>query len=249
MATPDHYQPQHLNRWTAADPAFGSTDNYVGGDFADCYVAPCSITRDTADSVSLSNWEAMVGELDSLIQHEDSGETYFNHWACGWYSIYIIHHTDTAALKAADRMAASLAEYPVLDEDALSKKETDLENEAWENWAQREWRDTVEKALAEYAPGDAGMYWESEILDTVPDERIANLWFNLSQDLSWTVLHEGDGPRFNFEDASEKLDSATLADLTGLPLLPVSQEWRREPYPWPGAEPSPLAPPLSGNKD
>lgn len=249
MATPDNYQPQHLNRWTAADPAFGSTDNYVGGDFADCYVAPCSITRDTADSVSLSNWEAMVGELDSLIQHEDSGETSFNHWACGWYSIYIIHHTDTAALKAADGMAASLACYPVLDEDGLREKETELENEAWENWAQREWRDTIEKALSEYAPEDADMYWETEVLDTVSEEKIDSLWHEVSQYLSWSVLHDGDGPNFNFKAAAEELDCATLAELTGLPLLPASQEWRREPYPWPGAEPSPLAPPLSGNKD
>lgn len=244
MATPDNYQPQHLDRWTAADPAFGSTDNYVGGDFADCYVAPCSITRDTADSVSLSNWEAMVGELDSLIQHEDSGETSFNHWACGWYSIYIIHHTDTAALKAADRMAVSLEDYSVLDEEKLIEKELELENEAWENWARRDWRDTVEKALAAYAPEDADMYWETETLDTVSEEKIDSLWHKVSQYLSWSVLHETDGPYFNFKDAAEKLDCATLAELTGLPLLPASQEWRREPYPWPGAEPSPLAPPL-----
>lgn len=245
MTTTENYQPEHLRRWTAADPAFGSTDNYIGGDFAEFYVAPCSITRDTADSVSLSNWEAMVERLDSIIQHDESGETAFNHWACGWYSIYLIHHTDSEALKAADDMAASLANYPVLNEEKLSEKEAEMEEEAWGDWAQREWKKTVEKALAEYAPEDADMYWENEVLDTVTDDKIDTLWHTVSQHLSWGVLHEGDGPRFNFDSAAEKLDCATLADLTGLPLLPASQVWRREPYPWPGADPAPLAPPLS----
>lgn len=244
MGTTENYRPEHLARWTAADPAFGSTDNYAGGDFSEFYVAPCSITRDTADSISLSNWETMVEELDSIIQHDESGETSFNHWACGWYSIYLIHHTDNEALKAADDMAASLEGYCILDEEKLSEKELELEEEAWENWARRDWRDTLEKALAEYAPEDAGVWWESEILDNVPDEKIASLWYDLSRNLSWSVLHETDGPRFNFKDAAEKLDCATLAELTGLPLLPASQEWRREPYPWLGADPAPLAPPL-----
>lgn len=244
MTTTENYQPEHLRRWTAADPAFGSTDNYVGGNFAEFYVAPCSITRDTADAISLSNWEAMVKRLDSIIQHDESGEISFNHWACGWYSIYLIHHTDSEALKAADDMAASLANYPVLNEEKLSEKEAEMEEEAWRNWAQRDWRDTVEKALAEYAPEDADMYWETELLDTISEEKIHSLWHEVSQYLSWSVLHDSDGPRFNFNDAAEELDCATLADLTGLPLLPASQVWRREPYPWPGADPAPLAPPL-----
>jgi hypothetical protein len=37
------------------------------------------------------------------------------------------------------------------------------------------------------------------------------------------------------------VDLVDLADLTGLALLPESQQWRREPYPWLGAEPEPLA--------
>jgi hypothetical protein len=244
MAPSEQFEPQNLNRWTEADPAFGSTNNYSGGDFSEFYVAPCSITRDTSDALSLSNWETMVEGLDALTQHEDSGETSFNHWACGWYSIYLIHETDTAALKAADAMAANLEDYPILDEVKWSEKEHELENEAWENWARADWRSTVEKRLQEYAPAEADTYWADEILDTIPEDTIDTLWADISAYLGWTVEHDSDGPRFNFSDAADHLECATLAELTGLPLLPVSQEWRREPYPWPGGDAAPLAPSL-----
>jgi len=42
------------------------------------------------------------------------------------------------------------------------------------------------------------------------------------------------------ERIATALDLEDLKTLTGLALLPLSQEWRREEYPWPGAEPSPL---------
>ena len=48
-----HYQPEHLERWSSADPAFGSTDNYAGADMSAFYVAPISMGRDTADSLTL----------------------------------------------------------------------------------------------------------------------------------------------------------------------------------------------------
>lgn len=64
-------------------------------------------------------------------------------------------------------------------------------------------------------------------------------WYEL-----W-LIHESDGPSFNFREAAEQLTAATLSQITGLKLLEPSQEWRREAYPWAGAEPSPLEPALA----
>jgi hypothetical protein len=240
----DLYQPENLRRWSSADPATGTRTNYIGEDLSDFYVAPCSITRDTADALTLSNWETMLEELDALIEHEESGEHTFNHWACGWYSLFIIHETDTAALKTADDMAAALADYPVLDEEALSEKEHEEATEAWESWGRSDWRSTVEKALAEYAPDSADSYWADEILDTIEEAKLDTLWQQIADWLPWDTIAGSDGPTFNFRDAANSLDCATLAEFTGLPLLPPDQQWRREPYPWPGADPSPLVPSL-----
>ena len=226
MENADLFKPENLRRWTQADPACGSTGNYIGGDFSEFYVGPCSITRDTEDAVSLSNWEAMVEELDSKIEHEDSGETSFNHWACGWYSIYLIHHTDTKALKAADDMAAALSDHPVLDEERWSEKETEQESEAWDDWAASDWRDTVEKALNEYAPEDVSPYWAYEILDNLPDadSKLAKLWHTVGENLGWMVQHFGDGPRFNFREASETLSCGGV----GASAMPSSGAAQRE---------------------
>lgn len=60
-----NYQPEHLNRWTSADPAFGSTDNYAGDDLSAFYVAPISMGRDTEDALTLSNWRVIGAELAS----------------------------------------------------------------------------------------------------------------------------------------------------------------------------------------
>lgn len=48
----------------------------------------------------------------------------------------------------------SLENYPVLDEDDLSHYEMELQSEAWENWAEREFRDALENRLSEISSED-----------------------------------------------------------------------------------------------
>ena len=236
-ATAAAYVPEHLERWTSADPAFGGSGNYAGADLSAFYVAPISMGRDTSDAVTLSNWRVISAELEKLTRHEASGEHEFGHWAVGWYRLWLIHESDSAALECADSWAASLSDYPVADEDDLSEVEYEAEQEAWDNWGGREWRQTVEKALQAYAPDDAGPYWADEILETLPGERdnFWELWHTLANRGSWCCYHESDGPNFNFEDPAALLTADVLATLTGLSLLPEGQQW-------PGAEPAPLVP-------
>jgi len=243
MSTP--YTPEHLERWNPQDPAFGGSGNYAGADLSAFYVAPVGVNRDTADSVTLSNWRVIGAELEKVAQHDESGVARFGHWACGWYELWLIHESDAAALECADRWAAELADYPIADESDLSELECEEESEAWERWAMAEWRELLAKALEPYAPDDAPTYWEADIVDALSDNDLGAAWVAVADQLSWACIHESDGPTFNFKEAAEHLTTERLAQITGLPLLPPDQEWRREPYPWPDGSTEPLAPPIA----
>ena len=240
------YTPEHLNRWSSADPAFGSTDNYAGADLSEFYVAPISTGRDTADSLTLSNWRVISADLAKRAEHPKSGEAEFGHWAVGWYRLWLIHESDAEALECADWWAGHLADYPVADESDMSALECDAEGEAWDSWAGREWRRLVEKELQEFAPDAAGPYWADELLETLPGEadNFYDLWHELTERCSWHCIHESDGPDFNLEDPAEMLTAPVLSELVGLTLLPPDQQWRAEPYPWPDGSTDPLVAPL-----
>jgi hypothetical protein len=249
----DLFTPENLKRW---EPGVGASSwdsaaNYVGADLSAFYLAPIHKTRDTADSVSLSNWRVICAELDKLAQHEETGEATISHWACGWFTVYLVHETDTAALRCADEWATSLADYPVADESDLSELEQEEEQEAWDSYGCREWREALTAALAPYAPESApdvqrfgidtgSKYWAGDEIDKLTEDQLYESWHNLTDQCSWHCEHESDGPRFNIEDPAALLTCKVLASITGLPLLPPDQEWRRDPYPWSGAEPSPL---------
>lgn len=152
------------------------------------------------------------------------------------------------ALKCADHWAASLADYPVADESDWSELEHEQEQEHWDSWGRRDWRKCVESALQTFAPEDADIYWADELIDATPDSDtvLDTLW----SDCQGETYHESDGPNFHFERAAKSLDASLLSDafsaaLNGAPLLPLDQQWRREPYPWLGAEPAPLVAALS----
>jgi hypothetical protein len=141
----------------------------------------------------------------------------------------------------------ALESYCVIDEDDLSSLEIDRQDEAWESWGAREWRGEVEKVLQRFAPETASHYWADEALDLVPDleEKLADLFRVCCEAANEYWQEESDGGQWvNCERVAIQLDRSDLAELTGLALLDLSQEWRREPYPWPGAEPSPLVPAL-----
>lgn len=237
------YHPHNLERWNPSPTTYDSAANYCGADLSAFYVAPISNTRDTSDALTLSNWRVISAELDKLIGHDESGAHSFGHWACGWYELYLIHESDSAALQCADEWASSLANYPVADECDYSELEYEQEQYSWDSWGRRDWRNHVEKALQTYAPEDADSYWADELIDATPDcdTVLDNLW----RDCDGQAYHENDGPNFYFKQAAENLSASLLSDafsasLNGAPLLSPDQQWRRDSYPWPGAEPAPL---------
>ena len=137
----------------------------------------------------------------------------------------------------------SLEDYPVLDEDDMSALELERQAEAWESWAAADWRKEVEKQLQALAPEQADQYWAEECLDQVEGlaSKLEELFYACADQANEYWQEESDGSWWiRCESIAESIDLEDLKTLTGLALLPPSQEWRRQPYPWPGAEPSPL---------
>lgn len=119
------YTPTHLKKWTMPQ-------NYFGSEWPDYYVF-LGRHRDS-DLLTNSNFEVglakLGGETDTvLVVHE-------HHWAVGWVEWIAIHQDDEEALQKADQMKEDLDQYPVLDDEDLSKREYEacidaIHNQLW----------------------------------------------------------------------------------------------------------------------
>jgi hypothetical protein len=243
MSTP--YTPAHLNQWQPGAGASGwdSAANYIGADLSAFYVAPIGHNPSTVDSVTRSNWRTVSAALDAVSGHEETGIKRIGHWACGWFEIYLVHRDDTPALRLADTIAARLADYCVFSDDDLSELEQQDIEESYADWMERDFKALLIDALETYAPADAPLYWADDIISALDDDAVEQQFWKWCADDTIACEHVGDGPSFILPKPAD-VPRAELAQLTGLALLHPDQEWRREPYPWPGATPSPLEPPL-----
>jgi hypothetical protein len=131
----------------------------------------------------------------------------------------------------------------VMQETVMSALELDRQAEAWESWAAADWRKEVEKQLQALAPDEADQYWAEERLDEVEslDTKLEELFYACADQANEYWQEESDGSQWiRCERVATAIDLEDLKTLTDLALLPPSQAWRREAYPWLGAEPSPL---------
>lgn len=170
----ERYEPEHLERWSADGPTpFDSAANYAGADLSAFYVAPVSVTRDSS-LLERVNWQVVTADLERVSQHDETESVCLGHWACGWYELFLVHADDTAALKAADEWACSLADYPVADESAWSEAEFEAVADYWECCGLRE---RIE-ALARY-----GLSIFAARRDEVPDDPTGSLRCYLAEGL------------------------------------------------------------------
>lgn len=136
----------------------------------------------------------------------------------------------------------ALEDYPLISEDDHSELELELQEEAWEQWAESDWRRLVCKALDDALPEDASRDAD-EILDSLPDadDKLRELFHACAESSNTYWQEESDGEQWiDLERVAAALDLADLRDLTGLALLPPDQQWRKEPYPWPDGSTAPL---------
>jgi hypothetical protein len=138
-----------------------------------------------------------------------------------------------------------LESYPLLSEDDYSDLELELQDEAWDSWAARDWAVAVAKELQQHAPETADDYWGEEQLELVAAEPLREL-FHACCESSNTYWQEEQGDQWiDLDRVAAALDLADLRELTGLPLLAADQAWRREAYPWPDGSTDPLTPALA----
>lgn len=140
----------------------------------------------------------------------------------------------------------SLEDYPLLSEEDHSELELELQDEAWESWVGSDWRRIVETKLDETLADNNMEDCADEILDKVEDLdcKLRGLFHDCCESSNTFWEEESGGQWIDLDRVASSLDLADLRDLTGLPLLAPDQHWRREPYPWTGAEPAPLIPEL-----
>ena len=137
-----------------------------------------------------------------------------------------------------------LESYPLLSEDDHSELELELQDEAWDSWAAKDWAAAVETRLALYAPESADQYWAADKMEAVAADKLREL-FHACCESSNTYWQEEQGDQWiDLDRVAAALDLADLKELTGLALLPEGERWRREAYPWLDGSTDPLAPAL-----
>jgi len=141
------FTPQHLELWK-------TPSDYLGVNPTDYYVV--SATHRDADSLQRENWYSIAAALcdyrgidckdhdnpsDLLptVPDDNSDDRIMicisraSHWAVGWVETMLVHKSADKALMLCDSIHASLADYPIVDDDRLSEIESNDEQETWDN--------------------------------------------------------------------------------------------------------------------
>lgn len=138
----DTYVPKHLKRWQLPQ-------SYIGAHWPDYYVF-LGRHRDS-DCLTNSNFECGLKAVQAVagkepiqgpvgtVLHDEDGEAATvrvvseNHWAVGWVEWIAIHESDSAALECADQIMERLDDYPVVDEQDWSERESKEADEVWKS--------------------------------------------------------------------------------------------------------------------
>lgn len=93
------------------------------------YLVPVSRTRGSGP-LSESNFhvalEILGGERQNIVEVHR-----FGHWGPGWYEVIIVNAQAGKTFKKAESIESALDNYPVLDDEDFSHRETDEANEIW----------------------------------------------------------------------------------------------------------------------
>ncbi len=165
-------------------------------------VLPVSVNRDTADPVTLSNWNVAQTILD---EHDAIYDVHsFNHWGPGWFEIILVHPDDEGT---AQTIEDSLADYPVLDDEDHSQREHDMWTDEYNSFWRGEILDELRRSnmLAEFI---------HDIDFPNDDEAKFDAWINERMN------EVGVYPEFTSEgsriDVKRLVESITIRDIIGL---------------------------------
>ena len=127
-----------LQRYRDWAPMVGDPPGLYSDNREDWF-ALCSRCRDS-QALGESNFDACLellgGESDTVVVHR------FNHWGPGWVEIIIAHPSREEDVLA---IAERLTDSPVLDEEDLSRRESEATAELWDNMGMGDRMDLLKK--------------------------------------------------------------------------------------------------------
>ena len=163
-------------------------------------IAPVSQTRDSGP-LDLSNFSAC---LESLGGESATVEVHrFGHWGPGWYEIIIVSPDDAEKLAQLEEIAASLENYPVLNEEDFSRREWDDYTDGWEQYGCRDFIRALKSEM--------GLAFDTQyFLDDVPADMMRSFFESLIPSGDY-YSPESDGVSIRTEYAANKCTRDKLA--------------------------------------
>ncbi len=202
--------PYKKYRPTGFDPAGAFLDE----DRQEWLVVNVSRNRDS-DCLAESNFntflEGLGGESDNVEVHR------FGHWACGWYEIILIDAKAEDIVALAQEMEDALENYPVLDEEDLSKREDEAEEESWGSWGRKDFASDLQRKVEINWNGISEHgYKPQEIddgFDLLTEEDIDCLWRNAAENADWICQHDSGGPSFNIDGVLKRINIDEVVEM------------------------------------
>jgi len=153
-------------------------------------VAPCTLNRDS-DQLTQSNWYAQLAAVEEADPSGDDYETHqFNHWGCGWFEVLLVR-PGSAAAAVCEELAERLADYPVLDEEDLSRLESEAYYECWEQFAREDFVTELRRKFS-------GYYRCNEITEEASSEQLLTFFESLIPSGDYYDPDSGCSPRVRY---------------------------------------------------
>lgn len=163
--------------------------------------------------------EHLGGESGTVEVHR------FGHWGPGWIEVILVDPSDVNAVAAAEEVEASLMDYPVLDEEALSAAEHEEFERVWEDWGREDFRKMLERRAdaIELPRGKTKRgYREEDLRDGVEllqDHQLDAMWEEASKRANWSYQCDGDSMLLNIHGVVDKVADSAIVGMADAALF------------------------------
>ena len=168
-----------------------SWNNFMGDRSHDNWYMIGGRSRDS-DILEESNFATMLDMLGG--ESDDVFIYHVGHWACGWIEEILINPDNQDMVKIAQDIEKQLDDYPILNEDDYSERESQDQIETWENASRADFRDMLEARF------------DVEL----SDDDIDRLFYDVSDTIGEYWENDGCGSYINLERIAE---SVTIYDM------------------------------------
>lgn len=199
-----------------APTGFDPRGAFLEGDRDEWLVAPVGYNRDSGPAAE-SNFEAFLKGLGGEGPHVERHR--FGHWACGWFEIILVDPGNEDILAKAEGMEASLKNYPVLDEEDMSRREFEDYKENWDTWGRGDYVKALANRITSEFEDEGGIscrnYTAEEIAEDVSsicDGAIDEFASRAEGKVGWVYQHSDSECSINIDELAEETDIDGVVD-------------------------------------